>query len=250
MACLVIGDSLAVGVGQFRPECEVIAKVGITSATYLATRMPDRISADEVVISLGVNNGDSADTLANLQDVRSRITAKAVYWLLPGLKENVRAMIESVAGNYGDRTIDTRPEAGRDHLHPNGAGYRYLASLTTGKSRGDVEVAYAPIERLVPAGLATYRTRMAYDSVPRDGYRLVSTRERIRRLHMLRLADRSAPIVRRTMAEAPHTKLSLQHNVHLTATSRMVSEPAHVIEPTPRCGVHGQNCPHHLAFRK
>ena len=38
MTCLIIGDSLAVGVGEFRPECDTVAKVGITSQTYLATR--------------------------------------------------------------------------------------------------------------------------------------------------------------------------------------------------------------------
>ena len=148
--CIMIGDSIAVGVGQARPECETIARVGISSARYVATMLPrGRTSAGTAVISLGVNDGDTTGTLDNLREVRSRIDAPAVVWLLPGLKEDVRDMIRTVAAENNDRTLDTRPQVGRDHLHPTGRGYETIAAATIGPANGDapgVEVAFAPDE--------------------------------------------------------------------------------------------------------
>lgn len=145
--CITIGDSIAVGVGQARPECEVIARVGISSGRYVANMLPHgRMGAGAAVISLGVNDGDTADTLDNLRTVRGRIDADTVVWLLPGLKEAVREMIRTVAAENGDRTLDTRPEVGRDHLHPTGAGYERIAAAAIGAGDAWVEVAYAPDE--------------------------------------------------------------------------------------------------------
>ncbi len=204
MTCLIIGDSLAVGVGQFRPECDTVAKVGITSQTYLATRFPAQgVAADTVVISLGVNDGDTSGTLENLLSLRTRVQAGSVYWLLPGLKEEVRDAIREVAREYGDQLIDTRPEVGRDHLHPNGAGYQRLAAQTMDNGRGEVEVAYAPTDMNV-------RTSAGQNYPPRlhvsSNIGPASPRERIRRLKQLRSADKNAPPVR---------PRSLQHEAHM-----------------------------------
>ena len=147
--CIMIGDSIAYGVGQARPECETVARVGISSGRYVSALLPPgRTVAGTAVISLGVNDGDTADTLENLRTVRERIQAQSVVWLLPGLKQNVRDMIRTVAAENGDRTLDTRPEVGRDHLHPTGAGYQRIANATLGESDAGVEVAYAPDETL------------------------------------------------------------------------------------------------------
>ena len=129
--CIVIGDSLAVGVGQNRPHCETVAKVGITSQQYIDS-MLDRVTpvADSAVISLGVNDDPGGATLANLRLVRSRIHVRQAYWLLPGIKENIRHIILQVAREYHDKILDTRPLASADHLHPTGQGYQILAVLT------------------------------------------------------------------------------------------------------------------------
>ena len=159
--CIMLGDSIAVGVGQARPECETVARVGITSARYVATMLPARTSAGLAVISLGVNDGDTADTLDNLRQMRRRVQANQVVWLLPGLKEAVRDMIRTVAEENGDRTLDTRPEVGRDRLHPTRTGYERLAVASVGAAGPDaVEVAYAPEEprsRTVRRGHRTVR---------------------------------------------------------------------------------------------
>jgi lysophospholipase L1-like esterase len=126
--CLSLGDSIAVGVGQKLPECQIEAEVGITSARFIAERLlPSR--ADRVVISLGVNDGESARTVENLVRVRSSVTAGSVVWLLPFGHDPARRAIQAVAARFGDRTIDTGPYVGADRLHPTDAGYRSLARL-------------------------------------------------------------------------------------------------------------------------
>ena len=125
LPCLVIGDSIAVGVGQYLAECRTEARVGITSQRFVHELLSPR-DADKVVISLGVNDGLSAFTAANLQRVRETVRGRAVYWLLPAHHEHARTAIRSVATRFGDRLIDCAPQAGPDGLHPTGAGYRIL----------------------------------------------------------------------------------------------------------------------------
>lgn len=235
MACLIIGDSLAVGVGQFRPDCETVAKVGITSQTYLATRFPPQgVSADTVVISLGVNDGDTSGTQDNLESLRARINARTVYWLLPGLKEDVRRMILQVAGSYNDHFIDTRPEAGRDHLHPSGAGYQRIAAQTTGERREEVEVAFAPTEIRLPPNLGrAYPTRSHVWS-KNAGVAFTTPRERIRRLRSLRAADESAPVIRRVSADMSYRVRPWQREMRVTTTLHSFAAP------------HGNRCPPHI----
>ena len=111
------------------------------------------------MISLGVNDDASADTIDNLRQLRGALTVGSVVWLLPGLKENVRAAIRTVAAERGDQLVDTRPQAGPDHLHPTGQGYRVIAAATLNPGAGpDTEVAFDP----VPPSRAA-RTRLAED---------------------------------------------------------------------------------------
>ena len=145
LPCIVIGDSIAVGVGQYRPDCQTLAKTGITSSRYITDYLPAAAAqADIAVISLGVNDDATVDTIANLRQVRARLTSRRVTWLLPGLKPDVRSAIRLVAAENGDQWIDTKPEVGRDHLHPTSAGYRALASRIEGEP--EEVAAYVPAE--------------------------------------------------------------------------------------------------------
>ena len=131
--CLVIGDSIAVGVGQHLTECRTEARVGITSEQFVHELLSPQ-NADTVVISLGVNDGPSPFTIDNLRRVRETVRGRKVYWLLPPNHAYARTAIRSVAARFGDRLIDCAPEAGPDGLHPTGAGYRALGAQirTTG----------------------------------------------------------------------------------------------------------------------
>ena len=126
--CLVIGDSIAVGVGQQLPECRTEAKVGINSYRLLAEMGADK-RADRVVISLGANDDALARTLDNLTAVRKSVHPTVVYWLMPSGSQRARAAVRAVASQYHDRVIDTAPYAGQDGLHPTGTGYRTLATM-------------------------------------------------------------------------------------------------------------------------
>ena len=131
--CLILGDSLAVGLGLARPDCEIAAVTGITSDRYVQTFRGTR-QAHIAIISLGVNDGDSVPTVDNLSVVRSRVSAETVYWLLTGGNARARDAVRLVAGRFGDRLIDAAPLAGPDHIHPDHAGYELLAAETRGRT--------------------------------------------------------------------------------------------------------------------
>jgi lysophospholipase L1-like esterase len=127
LPCLVIGDSIAIGVGQALPECRTEARVGITSKQFLH-QLSSPPQAEAVVISLGVNDGDAAYTVPSLQSLREKLRSRAVFWLLPANHERARAAIRNVAAQFSDRLIDCTPETGPDGLHPSGLGYRTLGA--------------------------------------------------------------------------------------------------------------------------
>ncbi len=128
-----------------RPACESAARVGINSSSFITTMLgAAQRSVESVVISLGVNDGPAMATLSNLRRLRVGLQAHQVTWLLPGLKDEVRAAIRTVAGEHGDRLVDTKPNVGADHLHPNAAGYRLIAAATLGAASAPVAVAQLP----------------------------------------------------------------------------------------------------------
>jgi len=128
MTCLVVGDSIAVGVATAMPECQVRARSGITSIGYLQS-LAIPLAADLVVISLGANDWHLS-TFANLCALRQSLTARRVVWLLPNIQRpGVRDAIQRVAAMHGDRTVDTAPYAGPDRVHPGGPGYAAIAGL-------------------------------------------------------------------------------------------------------------------------
>ncbi len=139
--CLILGDSLAVGVGQARPECSTIAEVGINSTRYLQTLHGAR-HARTIVISLGVNDSLDMETLANLRQLRRGVSADRVYWLLPGIHPIARDAVRTVAREYRDRILEVAPLTGADRIHPDRAGYAQLAAMTRG-SGGSVYGAFA-----------------------------------------------------------------------------------------------------------
>lgn len=155
--CLVLGDSIAVGVGIARPECTTHAKSGITSEAFVQTMLRPE-DAQTVIVSLGANDDGTIRTADNLRELRRTVSARTVIWLLPGLKEPQRVLIRQVAAGFGDKLIDTRPEAGPDHLHPTGMGYRAIADQTQriapAIDLGIATPASAPAARVTPVSVA------------------------------------------------------------------------------------------------
>lgn len=126
--CLILGDSIAVGVSKNRPECDVIAKSGITSPNFVKAHITKNLSADTVVISLGSNDA-GVNTLQALTKLRKTIRAKSVYWILPARFTDARDAVEEVAMKNGD-TIVRIPDVSADGIHPTSRGYKRLAENT------------------------------------------------------------------------------------------------------------------------
>jgi lysophospholipase L1-like esterase len=130
--CLIVGDSIAVGVSQVRPECQAIVKSGINSSDWNKKHLHKLKPARTLIISLGANDL-GINTEGHVRSLRTNAQADRVFWLLPSqrLKPQQVAAVRRVAEEFGD-TVIPRPESNisADGVHPTGRGYRQLATLT------------------------------------------------------------------------------------------------------------------------
>jgi lysophospholipase L1-like esterase len=135
LECLIIGDSIAVGVSQVRPECISIAKSGINSKAWNVEHLDKMLGVNPrtLIISLGANDYKGIKTKENIRLLRLVAYAQRVVWLLPSEKlkpEQVQA-VKEVALEFGDMVIP-RPEKdiSSDGVHPTYKGYKVLAEQT------------------------------------------------------------------------------------------------------------------------
>ena len=127
--CLIVGDSIAVGTHQYRPECVAYAKGGINSSQWNKQNSNKNLTAKIVIISLGSNDHTGVRTMWELQQLRARTDAERVFWILPAIKPDVQEMVRIVAKDHGD-VILLIPNLQADKVHPSGAGYKKLAEQT------------------------------------------------------------------------------------------------------------------------
>lgn len=130
--CLIVGDSIAVGVSQVRVECQSMAKSGINSARWNELYLHRLKPARTLIISLGANDL-GVDTEANIRRLRTNARADRVFWILPSerLKPKQVEAVTKVATEFTD-TIIFRPESNisADGVHPTYRGYKALGNLT------------------------------------------------------------------------------------------------------------------------
>jgi lysophospholipase L1-like esterase len=127
--CLIVGDSIAVGTHQYRPECRVHAKVGINSSQWNKQNSNKNLTAKTLIISLGSNDHAGVRTMWELQQLRARADAKRVFWILPAIKPDVQDMVRIIARDHGDVILPI-PNLQADKVHPSGVGYKKLAEQT------------------------------------------------------------------------------------------------------------------------
>jgi lysophospholipase L1-like esterase len=126
--CLIIGDSIAVGTQQFRPECVAYATGGINTKQW-NTKYNKTMTARTVIISLGSNDHAGINSFQELMKVRQKVDAEHVFWILPAIKPEVRDIVQLIAVNYGDTVLPiNRLQA--DKIHPSWSGYKDLANQT------------------------------------------------------------------------------------------------------------------------
>ena len=130
LECLILGDSIAVGTHQARPECVAYAKGGWNSWQWNRDYLKNSLTAKTVIISLGSNDHKGVRTKAELQRIREKVgTAARVFWVLPAINPTVQAIVKSMAEEYGDTVLPiTRLQ--KDGVHPSWAGYKELAEKT------------------------------------------------------------------------------------------------------------------------
>ncbi len=133
LECLIIGDSIAVGVSHIRKECTAIAKSGINSRDWSQQHLQKLKPTKTIIISLGANDYKGIDTETNIRKLREKVIAERVFWLLPSskLKPAQVEIVKQVASEYGDIVIP-RPERdiSADGVHPTYVGYKKLADKT------------------------------------------------------------------------------------------------------------------------
>ncbi len=131
LACLIIGDSIAVGAKMFAPtECVSYAKGGFNTWRWNQRWGTTPLAAKTVVISLGTNDHEGVNTAKELSKVRYRIKSLKVVWIMPPCnkgfcKPGVNAAVKEIATKYGDKIISTS-YVQPDNVHPSWRGYKDL----------------------------------------------------------------------------------------------------------------------------
>lgn len=129
LSCLILGDSIAQGIAQYRPDCQVYAKQGITSYRYNDLYLARGLNAENTVISLGSNDYWRTErTLKELQTLRETLTGR-VIWILPANSTHTQLAVRTVAAAFKDTILEI-PETVRDGVHPTLRAYRTLADKT------------------------------------------------------------------------------------------------------------------------
>jgi lysophospholipase L1-like esterase len=126
--CLVLGDSIAVGLHQQLPRCESLSKGGWNTAQWNRDYLKHNLTAQTVIISLGSNDYKHIKTQAELERLREKVTAGRVFWILPAIKTDIQEIVKKVAAQHGDAVVPiTRLQP--DGVHPSWAGYKELVRV-------------------------------------------------------------------------------------------------------------------------
>jgi lysophospholipase L1-like esterase len=126
--CLVLGDSIAVGLHQQIPQCESLSKGGWNTAQWNRDYLKHDLTANTVIISLGSNDHKHIRTQEELERLRNKVQAGRVFWILPAIKPEIQRIVKVIAALHGD-TVVPIARLQPDGVHPSWAGYKDLARV-------------------------------------------------------------------------------------------------------------------------
>ena len=137
LECLVLGDSIAVGIHMSRPECVSYSKVGINTWQWNNKHLTKDLSAKTVIISLGSNDHKGVKTRKELETMRQVVQGSKVFWILPAgnLKaggvdiKDIQNIVRDIAQKNGDIVLPIT-KLQPDGIHPSGDGYKELTKAT------------------------------------------------------------------------------------------------------------------------
>lgn len=123
--CLILGDSIAVGVSTHVTKCNVSAKVGRTTRQIINTIPNNKYNF--VLISAGTNDLNSASK-TEIQSLRSHIKADNVMWVVPAKRFKAANIVKETADQFGDSTISIDNIISADNTHPTPKGYIIISN--------------------------------------------------------------------------------------------------------------------------
>jgi lysophospholipase L1-like esterase len=136
LECLIVGDSIAVGTKQFMKHCADYARGGINSWQFNRMYQGKDLTARTLIISLGSNDHKYVKTYDELFELRQRVDADRVYWVLPhgNLKApqnlpitEIQRIVTELADYYGDVVLPIT-SVQPDGIHPSWEGYKDIAA--------------------------------------------------------------------------------------------------------------------------
>jgi len=129
--CLIVGDSIGVGVSNIRKECVAYVKGGINSKQWLDKNIQNTpLIAKHVIISLGSNDHKYVKTEEELRVIRKLTSAQRVFWIMPSDKfPAAQSAVWHVANENNDTILRTN-RMQTDNVHPSWAGYKELAKAS------------------------------------------------------------------------------------------------------------------------
>lgn len=137
LECLIIGDSIAVGMEAVRKECVSYSKGGLNTWQWNKRYTDKDLTSTAAIISLGTNDHKGINTRKELEVTRARVKAAKVYWIMPhgnnpasGVSiHTIQQIVTDIASKHGDVVLGTKRYQ-KDNIHPSWAGYRELADQT------------------------------------------------------------------------------------------------------------------------
>jgi len=123
--CLILGDSIAVGIHRQLPECESLSKGGWNTFQWNRDYLKNDLTAKTVIISLGSNDHKGIKTKTELQRIREKVNGR-VFWILPAIKPNIQDIVRDISKEYGDTVIPI-DHVQSDGVHPSLKGYKQIA---------------------------------------------------------------------------------------------------------------------------
>jgi hypothetical protein len=138
LRCLVLGDSLAVGMGAALglvspTNCDLVAKGGARAEQVARMAMPDR-HYSVAIISIGSNDAPGTALARAARRVRLRTRSDRIVWILPYERQRA-ALVAALGIQRGDRIVDAARFRSADGLHPS--SYFELARILTHNKQGN-----------------------------------------------------------------------------------------------------------------
>ena len=126
LECMIVGDSIGVGIAHIRKDCVSTAVGGINSWQANQYKENSSIRAKTVIISLGSNDHAGVKTEKELRKLRANTIADRVYWILPAIKPEIREIVIRVADDWKDTVLPITQTT--DKVHPTRKNYVELAT--------------------------------------------------------------------------------------------------------------------------